>query len=223
MFRISPTAAGRAGSACAGFVFATSVIDAAAGTVLFTPQPASAHVVLPGAGSSCTIDFTVTVLKSPTADVAPGVRGTQTAQTTEHTQCSSTQCVRATGAARTTVLPAPTPALFPAKLEVARARVVSASRRLDVLAPITARASGNVRVSFRAAGRTTRFETAVDSANARVRIDRRIPAVQARVGTGILTLAYPGDADTSLRRSGCGPRRCALHCRPAGRRSTVTG
>ena len=95
---------------------------------------------------------------------------------------------------RTVATPLPPP--FAAKLEVARARVVSSSRRLDVLAPITSRASGTVRVSFQAAGRTERFTAGVDSANSRVRINRRIPSSQARLGTGILTLAYPGDADT---------------------------
>ena len=85
---------------------------------------------------------------------------------------------------------------FPAKLEVARALVSSATRRLSVLAPISRRASGRVSVRLQAAGRTTSITTAVDSANARVRIDRRIPAAQARLGTGILTLSYPGDADT---------------------------
>ena len=85
---------------------------------------------------------------------------------------------------------------FPAKLEVSRAFVDRAARRLSVLAPITARASGRVTVRLRAAGRTTTFTAAVDSANARVRFSRRIPAAQANLGTGILTITYGGDADT---------------------------
>jgi hypothetical protein len=93
--------------------------------------------------------------------------------------------------------PPPPPALrLPAKLEVTRSRVVVSTRHLDVLAPISALASGTVKVAFRAAGRTTSFTTPVDSATRRVRINRVIPATQARVGTGILTLTYPGDADT---------------------------
>ena len=85
---------------------------------------------------------------------------------------------------------------FPAKLEVSRAVVDRAARRLSVLAPITARASGRVTVRLRAGGRTTTFTEAVDSAGARVRFSRRIPAAQAKLGTGILTIAYAGDPDT---------------------------
>ena len=84
----------------------------------------------------------------------------------------------------------------PAKLAIARARVIRASRRLDVLALITARASGRVKVSFQAAGRTERFTAAVSSATGRVRINRLLSPRQARLRTGILTIAYPGDADT---------------------------
>lgn len=96
---------------------------------------------------------------------------------------------------RATGPPLPGP-VFPAKLSVARARVLRSARTLDVLAPITARASGRVQVEFRAAGRTTRFTVPVDTGNRRVRFTRRIPAVQAALGTGILTLTYPGDPDT---------------------------
>jgi hypothetical protein len=64
------------------------------------------------------------------------------------------------------------------------------------LAPISGRASGKVRVRFRAAGRTDSFDAAVDARNRRVVIDRRISVAQARLGTGILTLSYPGDSDT---------------------------
>ena len=85
---------------------------------------------------------------------------------------------------------------FAAKLAVRRATVLRAKRRLSVLAPITGRASGTVSVAFRAAGRTERFSVKVDARNRRVRIDRRIPRAQARLGTGILTMTYPGDEDT---------------------------
>ena len=88
------------------------------------------------------------------------------------------------------------PPPFAAKLEVARAGVLRSQRRLSVLAPITARASGPVRVAFQAAGRTTRFGATISSQRHWVRIDRAIPLPQARLGTGILTLSYGGDADT---------------------------
>jgi hypothetical protein len=107
---------------------------------------------------------------------------------------------------------------FPAKLEVSRAFVDRAARRLSVLAPITARASGRVTVRLRAAGRTTSFTAAVDSANARVRFSRRIPAAQANLGTGILTIAYAGDPDTQPQevRLRAASRRAELEAgRPA--------
>ena len=51
-------------------------------------------------------------------------------------------------------------------------------------------------MELQAAGRRHRFTAAVDSRNARIRFRKRIPAAQARVGTGILTIRYRGDADT---------------------------
>jgi hypothetical protein len=86
--------------------------------------------------------------------------------------------------------------LAPAKIEVTRVSVSPATRRLRIVAPITARASGTVRVSYLAAGRTTTFDARIDARRRRLAIDRRLPAAQARAGTGIVTLRYRGDADT---------------------------
>jgi hypothetical protein len=86
--------------------------------------------------------------------------------------------------------------LFASKLEVERATMLRSDRELDVLAPITARASGELGVELRAAGRTERFDAEIDPENRRVRFTESIPASQARLGSGILTLTYPGDADT---------------------------
>jgi hypothetical protein len=72
-----------------------------------------------------------------------------------------------------------------------------ADRRLDVLAPITGRASGEVEVEFFAAGERTEFTEEVDSENRRIRFSQDIPAEQADLGTGIMTISYPGDEDTS--------------------------
>ena len=84
----------------------------------------------------------------------------------------------------------------PSKLEIRRADVERSDRLLDVLAPITARASGNVAVEFHAAGRRERFDAPVDGANRRIRFRQPIPPSQARLGTGIITISYPGDEDT---------------------------
>ena len=83
-----------------------------------------------------------------------------------------------------------------AKLSIARATINRRERVLDVLAPITARASGRVRVELHAAGRRHRFTAPIDAANGRIRFRQRIPASQARLGTGILTISYAGDDDT---------------------------
>lgn len=82
------------------------------------------------------------------------------------------------------------------KLEVARVRVLRSAKQLDLLAPITARASGSVQVSFQAAGRTSRYSAPIDSQRRRVLLRRSITRRQARLGTGIVTLAYAGDPDT---------------------------
>jgi hypothetical protein len=67
---------------------------------------------------------------------------------------------------------------------------------LDVLAPITKRASGKVEVDFHAAGRHTRFTAPVDGAEGWVRFRQPVPREQADMGTGIVTLAYPGNDRT---------------------------
>ena len=83
-----------------------------------------------------------------------------------------------------------------AKLSLLRARVISGRRLLDVFAPITRLASGTAKVTFLAAGRSSRFSARVDAARGRIRFQRPISRAQARVGTGILTISYPGDADS---------------------------
>jgi LPXTG-motif cell wall-anchored protein len=85
VFAVSATGSGATGTACAGMVFTTAVIDPTFGTVRFTPA-LGAHVTLPGFASSCVIQFTFDVLKSPTGDQDPATPGIQTAQAVEHTQ-----------------------------------------------------------------------------------------------------------------------------------------
>jgi hypothetical protein len=70
-----------------------------------------------------------------------------------------------------------------------------------VLAPITARArGGDVRVQYHADRRITNFKAEVTS-NSQTELDeirfrKRITRGQAKLGTGIVTLDYRGDADT---------------------------
>ncbi|MDQ3716609.1 MAG: hypothetical protein M3381_11445 [Actinomycetota bacterium] len=89
--------------------------------------------------------------------------------------------------------------LHPAKIRVSRARVLREDRRLDVLAPITARAEGDVRVTFHADDRRDTFAEEVTEANTvldEIRILEPITRGQARLGTGIVNLEYLGDEDT---------------------------
>ena len=86
--------------------------------------------------------------------------------------------------------------IHPPKLEILRSSISPDARALDVLAPITARASGTVQVELHAAGRRHRFTAPVESARRRVRFRSALPTDQARLATGILTITYPGDADT---------------------------
>jgi hypothetical protein len=84
----------------------------------------------------------------------------------------------------------------PSKLQLARATIDRSARVIDILAPITRRASGNVSLDLYAAGQHSKWTAAVDAANGRILNRHSIPAAQANKGTGILTITYPGDADT---------------------------
>jgi hypothetical protein len=82
------------------------------------------------------------------------------------------------------------------KLSFARARFNAALRTLNILAPITKLASGRVALRLRGAGQTVDFTAPIDSAHGRVRTTKSISGAQSALGTGILTIAYLGDADT---------------------------
>ena len=84
----------------------------------------------------------------------------------------------------------------PSKLELARATIGGSSSTIDVLAPITARASGSVNLELFGARQVHRWSAPINSSDGRIRTLQTIPAAQAKLGTGILTINYPGDADT---------------------------
>jgi hypothetical protein len=90
--------------------------------------------------------------------------------------------------------------LNPAKMRVSRARVLRGDRRLDVLAPITARARGaEVSVLYQGDGRQDTFEVEVTGADTEldeVRILKPLTRGQAELGTGIVNLNYLGNAAT---------------------------
>lgn len=88
VFAFPATAGGRAGTSCAGMGFSISAPEPAFGAVRFTPD-GGGHVVLPTTGATCSIDFTLSVQRSPSIDFNGSVAGAQTAQAGEHTQFSS--------------------------------------------------------------------------------------------------------------------------------------
>jgi hypothetical protein len=76
VFSLSATGTGHTGTSCAGDTFTIAETDATTGKVSFTRTGGSLTLAF---GASCTIDFTIDVLKSPTLD-ALAAAGTQTAQ-----------------------------------------------------------------------------------------------------------------------------------------------
>jgi hypothetical protein len=85
---------------------------------------------------------------------------------------------------------------FTSKLSLARATINQLLRQISILAPITRLASGSANIQLHAAGIRTNFTAPVDSDNGRIRVTHSVTRAQAALGTGILTLNYPGDADT---------------------------
>lgn len=85
-----------------------------------------------------------------------------------------------------------------------------------------------MRITFRAAGRTTRFDQVLTAGAGRLRIAHRLPAAQAHKGTGIFTIAYPGNARTRpqtvrLRAASGRSRLTMTRPRIAGGRLTASG
>lgn len=85
---------------------------------------------------------------------------------------------------------------FTSKLQLARATFSATNRTIDVLAYITSKASGRVKISLQAAGKFTNWTAPIDSAAGKIKSVHSILGSQARLGTGILTITYNGDADT---------------------------
>jgi VCBS repeat-containing protein len=96
----------------------------------------------------------------------------------------------ATVAITVTAAPQAPPPPAPAKLQVLRAGV--SAGKLDVLASITAKATGKVRVSYRSGGVTTRFDASIT--RGRIGFRRALPRSQRSGSTGIVTLTYAGSA-----------------------------
>ena len=91
VFTLSATGIGRAGTACAGMTFNTSLIDSAQGKYEFTPVGSPVVLGTPASGAasaSCAIDFTFTVARAPAVDAQPASPGLQTTQVASATGTS---------------------------------------------------------------------------------------------------------------------------------------
>ncbi len=91
--------------------------------------------------------------------------------------------------------PPPPPAaqeLFPAKLRLERARV--RGRRLQLLVRLTGRSSGRVSFEYFSAGEKLRFTRPIK--NGTISYTKLLSAKQGRLGTGIVTVSYKGNART---------------------------
>ena len=213
-------------SASPGCTQTAATVTCTLGRITAGASAASAQLVVT-ATSAGQITSTATV-SSARPDPAPA---NNTDSETTHISAPNTPPATPLPASPTPVPPSLTPVvpspaapagLFAAKLELTLARVLGSRRTLDVLAPISARASGRLHVSFRAAGRTTRFNAAIDPAHRRARFQHTLTRAQARLGSGILTLDYPGDRDTQPQRIRlrAAPRSAQLH---AGRPTIKNG
>jgi hypothetical protein len=82
------------------------------------------------------------------------------------------------------------------KMSIRKASFDGRNQTTSIFALISTLASGIVDVELLGGRRITEFTLPIDSARGRIRATRGIDAAQARASTAILTLRYPGDADT---------------------------
>jgi hypothetical protein len=103
VFQVNSPATGS--DACAGMTFNVAITDASTGTVTFTPQSGSVVLQPKNApNDSCTIHFTIDVLKLPTLDSSsgPGIMTNQLARVSAQAAMSGTTG-SGTGTNQTTV------------------------------------------------------------------------------------------------------------------------
>ena len=80
------------------------------------------------------------------------------------------------------------------ELNVARLRIARRSRTLELNGSVTSQATGNVDMTLSSPGRTTKLSAPIRNHGFSLR--SKIPAAQARLGSGLVTVRYAGDDRT---------------------------
>ncbi|MEY2441129.1 MAG: hypothetical protein QOJ46_555 [bacterium] len=220
VFTASPVATGEAGTECPDVSFAVSAPDPLTGALQLTP-PAETPVVLPAAGSRCTIDVTLAVVGMPAEDADPMVDGVQTVQIASATQKSGSFAHESAGTSVTTVVPAtpPPPPPPPPPLRATPTIGVAASPGIVIGGQVFANATVGSRVNA-VGGATVTFRlfdpddstcvgTPAFSATAPVNglgVATSPPFTPPSPQTGIYrwTASYSGDPNNLPVASACG-------------------
>jgi hypothetical protein len=104
-----------------------------------------------------------------------------------------------------------------AAITVTRARLRKG--RLEVAAAVARTATGKVRVTYKAGGRTLRFDQTIRKGT--IRIARALSRAMRRAASGVLTLTYAGDA--RVRSDAVTLRAAARRSGLKRRSSTISG
>ncbi len=198
VFSVSATATGS--GACAANTFTTSVVDATTGRVQFIPN---ATIVL-ALGATCTINFSVNVLKVPTLDstAAPGKQTDQVGQVNAHDTATGFLPASGNGADVTTVNPL-SPSIA-TNLSATTTPVNTPVHDSSTLTGSTANAGGSVTYSVFAGNSctgTTTFTSTKTVTNAVVPNSDNFTPTQA--GTYNWQAVYSGDANNNAATSTC--------------------
>ena len=106
----------------------------------------------------------------------------------------------------------------PAKLQLARATIFRSAKLIDILAPITKRASGTVAMQLYAAGKRHRWTAPINSTAGHIRGQPADPRRAGPDGHRHPDVAYPATRTRARRPSGSAPPTCPPRSTRAGPR-----